>query len=472
LWFYDSTAVPPVFVPTGLRQALDQPGPPVVPGPVDPVFSVVVDPTSLTTVYVGTVTGVWRGTRTPSALGPPALATTHAWVPFVNGLPPATVQDLAVWQPPAPAVGAPRLLRAAVQSRGVWEVDLAAPTEPSRTYLRVHERDDRRILPTPMKNPRRGPSAPDVPAFASPDLVVRPRWPLATPPGWQLGAGSISAANVPEYQLWTFQTAFRWLYPSLVADGQWSDQFGDLVELHRSAIGLAPGRRIDRALWNAVVGGTRLAAPTATTAVVSASAADPRAVYRPPWHTVAAATTTATEIDLIDTVRPPRVVSSSWQVFAEPSTVDVLVHHRDTRALAANDAWVVLLWRSDPSSTALLSANLATLPALAASLLTATPAATPAGWNLATTGAGLAVHRLPVPLDARLPRAVSIDVDLSGVPAFHRVLLVAVTGSSVDPLLQPPAGAPATVTDLVRAWPYAAMRLLRVVPRPAGLAIP
>ncbi len=481
LWFYDSAAVPPVFLATGLRRQLDQVGPPPVTGPVDPAYSVVVDPVTPTVVYVGTVTGVWRGVRTPGAAGPPPVATTHAWSTFVNGLPAATVQDLAVWRDPAGAAGSPVLLRAAVQARGVWEVDVAAAAEPPRTYLRVHERDDRRRLPSPLQNPRRGPTAPEVVPHASPDIVVRPRWPVATAPGWQLGGGTITSSNVPEYELWTFQTAFRWLYPSLLADGRWTDQFGDLVALHRSQQpGMAGGRFIDRALWNAVVGGVRLASPSPATVTTSTAGGDPRAVYRPPWHTHVAAAGAATEIDLMECVRPARTVGDVWQVFAEPCTVDVLVHHRDTRAVPANGAWVALLWRTDPLEAPLLQADLAGLPAVVASLLTATPQAPPAGWTVVTASGGASVHRLPVAVDARLPRAVSVDLDLSAVvdpaggTAPQRVLLVAVAGSGADPLSVAPVGlpAPATPADLVRRWPYAAMRLLRVVRRPAGTAVP
>lgn len=452
-WFYEQATN--TLHPTGLRQALDAPGTPVVAGPLDPAYAVVVDPAATTDVYVGTVTGVWHGLR--------ATPTGHLWAPFVNGLPQATVQDLALWADPAGAADAPRLLRAAVQSRGLWEVSLGGD-EAQRTYVRVHARDDRRRFPTPMADPRRAPGATPFAAFASPDVVVRPRANPAAAPSWQLGPeGKIFGGNLPMHQMWTFQTAFRWHYPSLPADGTFSDQLGDLIELHRAQLGLPAGRFIDQALWTAIVGGTRLDA----TGAVTTAAGDPLAVHRAPWQSAAAMGALATEVDLMESVVPRRVVGDTWHVFAEPSTVDVLIHHRDTRPLAANDAFAILLWRSAPAAGTLLGAGVADLPAFAASLLTATPAAVPAGWTLAGPGGGASVHRLGVALDARIPRAVSIDVDLSTVPTGHRVLFLAIVGSSVDPLTTPPAGAPATVADLARAWPYAALRMVRAFPRPA-----
>lgn len=453
-WFYDATAG--AFSATGLRQVLDTAAPPVT-GPNDPAYSVVVDPTTPTVVYVGTVTGVWRGVRTPGT-------AAHAWTPLVNGLPQAAVQDLAIWTDPSGAAGSPTLLRAAIQARGVWEVDLANP-EPRRTYLRVHERDDRRRAPTPLSNPRRRPGGTPERAWASPDIVVRPRWPMAAAPSWRLGGGSIRAGNTPAYQLWTFQTAFRWLYPSVVADGRWNDQFSDIVQLHRNTLGLPAGRRIDRALWDAVVGGFRLGTPPPGTLAVTSAASDPLAVYRPPWHTPASTAAAASEVDLLESVVPVRDVADVWRVCREPSTVDVLVHHRDTRPLAVNDAWAALLWQNAPAAATLHNADLSDLPAYAASLTTATPVAAPAGWTAVTT-AGSAVHRLGVPLDARLPRAISIDVDLSSVPVNHHVALVAVVGSSLDPPSTPPAGASTSATDVVLAWSHAAMRVVQMVDRP------
>src|SRR5205823_2425925 len=53
-----------------------------------------------------------------------------------------------------PAIGAPTmlLLRAALQSRGVWEVDLLAPCD-KKTYLRAHRLDSRRRPTTSLANP-------------------------------------------------------------------------------------------------------------------------------------------------------------------------------------------------------------------------------------------------------------------------------------------------------------------------------
>ena len=452
-WFFD--AATSTFNATGLRAALP-PTPPAANGPCDPAFSVVVDPVNPTTVYVGTVTGVWQGVRTPGV-------AAHIWAPFVNGLPQATVQDLSIWVDPAAAPGSPRLLRAAIQSRGVWEVDLAALAEPARTFVRVHARDDRRRFPTPMANPRRRPAAPLEPVFASPDIVIRPQWPRAAVPNWRLKAGSMVNTSAPPYQLWTFQTAFRWQYPSVVADGRWTDQLGDLVELHRSlpANGLTAGRAITQAVWNQVLGNTRIDANGA----LSHIAPDQLAVFRAPWQSSAAPTASSTEVDLIELVQPPSVVGDVWQVYREPCTVDVLVHHRDTRPRPVNDAWVILLWRSDPNAATLTGANLATLPAFALALAQGNAAVAPAGWNL-VPAVGPALHRLPVAIDARLPRAVSIDVDLTTVAPFDRVLFVAVVGSGADILSIAPNGAPVTVSDLVRNWPYAAMRLVTVINRP------
>ncbi len=453
------------MVGVNLRNALVPPGSPAgTAGALEPAYAVVVDqppaPAPMQ-VYVGTVTGAWRRQH----LAPAATL----WTRFVNGLPQASVQDLALWVDPA---GGPRLLRAAVQARGVWEVDLAAAAEPQRTYLRVHARDDRRRLPSPLANPRRAPGAAPELVFESPDIVVRPRAGAGIAPRWLLGAATINAGNVHNYQLWTFQTAFRWIFPSVIADGRWTDAFGDLVEQHRvtlqPTLGAPPlplGRIVDRRLWDAVVGGTRV---DPVTGQPSANAAHPLAVYRQPWHTAGAPAVPATEVDLVEAVQPREVLNGAWVVHSEPSTVDVLLHHRDTRPVPVSQAFAILLWRSAAGPATLLGAQAGDIVAFAQDLAKGTAHAVPAGWTHQTGPANAPLHPLPVALDARLPRAVSIDVDLTAVPTGHRVLLLAIAGSSADRCSAAATGLPAnpTVSDLVRCWPHAALRMVQVNPRP------
>ena len=255
----------------------------------------------------------------------------------------------------------------------------------------------------------------------------------------------------------------------MIPNGAWDDPFDQLIRLHRTVVpGLIPGAFIDQGLWNAVVGGTHLDA----TGSVTPNAADPLAVYRPSWHTPTALTASATEVDVIESVQPVAIVNDAWSVYREQCTVDVLLHHRDTRTLDPADpirpehAFAMLLWQSGPSRPALLATNLAALPVFAAGLAGGGPLGpVPGGWNIATDGAGSALHALPVRLDARVPRAVSIDVNLANITAGHFVLFMAVAGSTVDPCTAPTVAPINTIAGLVRGWPHAAARLVRVFPR-------
>jgi hypothetical protein len=208
---------------------------------------------------------------------------------------------------------------------------------------------------------------------------------------------------------------------------------------------------------------TRLTAAGAPTGV----APDPLAVYRSPWQSATALGVAATEVDLMELVTPPRIINDVWQVYKDRSTVDVLVHFRDTRPLAPSDAFTVLMWRSAPSLATLLATSPAPLAPYAQGLVGGPAQPVPPGWNVqpVPVGGGFQ-HRLAVGLDARLPRAISVDVDLSGVTAGHFVMLLALVGSSVDAFAAPVVGAPADMGAFVRAWPYAAMRIVRVQVRP------
>jgi hypothetical protein len=78
------------------------------------------------------------------------------------------------------------------------------------------------------------------------------------------------------------------------------------------------------------------------------------------------------------------------------------------------------------------------------------------------------LHRLGEPLDARMPRAVSIDVDLSLAPPNHRfVLFLALVGSTVDKCTVVPVGLPAagpvTPDQLALAWPHAALLMVELI---------
>ncbi|PZS25746.1 MAG: hypothetical protein DLM58_21885 [Pseudonocardiales bacterium] len=131
-----------------------------------PALGVVVDPDDKKTVYVATSVGVVRGVLT---IGGTVLAPTYSWVwsQFMNGLPEAAVQDLSIRK-----YATVRLLRAALQSRGVWETDVANPVTAPLTYLRAYATDTRRLLPTQLVGPTRAGEA--SPAFYdnSPDIVI------------------------------------------------------------------------------------------------------------------------------------------------------------------------------------------------------------------------------------------------------------------------------------------------------------
>jgi hypothetical protein len=467
LWFFN--AADGQFHATDLRHQLDVPHPPgpATLGPRDPAYSVAVDPGQTTEVYVGTATGVWLGTRN--------LTGGHTWAAMVDGLPEAEVQDLDIWVDPTVAAPTARLLRAGVQARGVWEVDLAADAKRV-TWIRASAHDNRRIPQLAGADVMRNPPLADR-LDASPDIVVRPRWPVVTPPKFPGPLTGPRPAPDP-YQLWTFQTAFRWLYPSVVADGQWSEGLANLVALHRSTLNLPATPVIDAAVWTDIVGTPGFGFPvggvrvTAGGTVTRNIGGDPFAVYRPPWHTTTLPSLPAREIDLAETVLPSRA-RDVWEVFKEPTTVDVLVHHRDSRAVPANQAYAVLLWRFGIDTAPLMGLPCAPLVTYFQGVAGGANPAVPPGWNVAT-GPGAVGAKSPVlaPVDARMPRAASIDVDLSvGGPFSTSAIFVAYVGSSADdlPLALPTTSTtasvpPVTISDMVTAWPYTAARVVQFGP--------
>ena len=450
---YVFDAATSTFHATGLRRRL----PPAPLGPLDPAYSVVVDPASTIHVYVGTATGVWRGTRTNATGG-------HTWDPFVNGLPEATVQDLSIWTDPGGGAS-PRLLRAAVQSRGVWETDLAAAT-PVTTYLRGHPFDDRRGGPVVTTDPRAPLTALSV--LSSPDVVVRPAWPVASAPAFpqvQVGVpdAPLTSANASAFHTWTFQTAFRWWYPNVRADGQWTDAFGDLIAHDRRTRGMPAGRTITKALWDAVVGATRLRTDASGHLVRSTDVLDDLAVFRPPWQTSLAPDLTATEVDIMECVVPPAAFAGLWSVPGRPSVVEVLLHHRASAPTTPLTSSAGLMWKEVTVGSIPL-----TEPAqpfvdwwASASDVPEGSVAAPPGWTVVRGSPLTACHVLDESLDARLPRSVPVPVDLTAA-AGKVVLLVAFASSIADGGLRPAPAAPATLARLLLEWPHVAARLVYV----------
>ncbi len=156
LWWYDGAGK---WWSTGLRND-DLSG---STGVTAPAFAVLVDPDNRDIVYVGTALGVWRGERDTSDAQPVWL-----WEPFDNGLPEAPVQDLSLFGPH----NGVKLLRATIQARGVWEIDLSpAPTPVQRVFLRAHPNDARRQVPADLTNPTAAES--DVwPWYICPDMRI------------------------------------------------------------------------------------------------------------------------------------------------------------------------------------------------------------------------------------------------------------------------------------------------------------
>ena len=193
LWWFDGTST---WRPCGVRATVPN-GAWTGTRVTAPALSVKVDRgVAARPVYVGTSVGVVVGTPTTTG-----GARQWAWEQRVNGLPEGAVHDLAIYE-----YGNVRLLRAALQARGVWETDLVNEVATPRTYVRVLSTDSRRRLPvTPAARTSDG--DPGVRSWdVSPDIVVDttstvfPHGPteaelLAAPPAGPPGARAATAIS-------------------------------------------------------------------------------------------------------------------------------------------------------------------------------------------------------------------------------------------------------------------------------------
>jgi hypothetical protein len=332
-----------------------------------------------------------------------------------------------------------KLLRAAIQARGVWEVDLNGPGT-ARTYVRVHQWDTRRPVTTGLTDPTQAVPNTALSWHASPDVRVRPR--RGSKPRNPVGL-PWTGASPDAYGLWVFQTA---LHGRTVAgsqdqlvkpDGQWTALFDTRL---RAANGAS--NRITLALWRSIVGN---------------GASFPNA-YADPW-----AGATPTEADLAELIvdLPPAGASPvSMGIRPVAARVDVLVHHRHLKTEPAANVKVTLLRRevtgTAPAAWAALAGTWAAPVQTFLHNGGAAPAL-PADWTFADTATP--VRSPPADVDARLPRAVTFDTDFTGQATGKRFLLVAVVHSVIDPAVLPGSALQA----LVLGTRFAAVRSVEIV---------
>jgi hypothetical protein len=344
VWWYDGDGH---FVPTGLRRAHPRG---VWSGTriTAPALSVVVDPTDSDIVYVGTSVGVIQGSLTMVDNGSGVMEPHWAWTAFDNGLPEGAVHDLAIF-----SHDGVKLLRAALQARGLWETDLATAVAQPATYLRVYASDTRRRRPVPLSGP-----------------------PTKGEPGTRWDAS-----------------------PDIVFD----------------TTGL---------IWGP-------AGPS--------------------------------EVDLFQLPFAGEVGEHAAQAFSNRTfKVHVLVHHRWFDPAQPADVKVALLRHDAPADGGEVALGGIWATLLAVSGGGAVPGVLPGGWTKASAD----FSKSPTAaIDPRSPRAVTFDVDLSGLDDGTHVCFLAVVMCSQDPInaaeiTKPDAEDAATVDELVLHSRHAAARTL------------
>jgi hypothetical protein len=402
-------------------------------------LAVLVEPAHPEVVYVGTGIGVFRSTLSFDGNDP----KWSAWTRLDNGLPDVAVQDLALF-----SNGPIRLLRAATQARGVWELDLSGPVA-DRTYVRVHAYDSRRTLPASLVAPFE-PKIHD-PAnaanlidttfrwHASPDLKVHPKLgPMAAPTTLPWTQAKITAGVTDRtafWKLWRFQAALRHVDIRAKATGVWDADFDAVLRANGVPI-VGGAAQITKAYWESIVTGANL--------------------IRTPWDTK-----DPTEADLVE------YLPAETNIYAdrEPGgtvprsvlTAYVVIHHRGASPAAAGDIQATLLWRAVPkwqamASTAWATENVSWAASVTSLLTDGTPPAALGQWHLADTASQR--HGPGASAIAGSPAVVTFDVDLSTVANGSLVLLAAVVHSANDHVTINEA----PIDQLTRSSPHVAVR--------------
>jgi hypothetical protein len=428
LWWYDGAGR---YHHTGLR---NHNSPPDDVGTEAPALAVTVDPDDKNIVYVGTAIGVWRGVLTFTGNTP-----QWKWRPFSNGLPETAVHDLSFFNH-----SGLKLLRGALGSRGIWELDVSPSPRPvRRTYLRVHKFDTRRTALTSLINPQSKDSD-DVlfKWYVSPDVRIRPAQgaPVPRSPEGSLLRWNSQPTPFDTHALWAFQTAFRTLQPLCRPNGRWTDQFESLL---KAQFGQGTAE-INETIWNTVV--------TAGT------------VFTPPWGD-----NDPTEADLYEMVVEQAFngtsISERPVLDRRAYHVDVLVHHRDSRPVPASQVRVTLLRRllTGPEETWGSVAISTAWKVSVQQLLSGDPL--PPGWSLDDGWSTANTPRVLSPrgaVDARTPRAVTFDLNFTAITGPRtRDVLLAIVHSSADPV-SVASLAGSTLEELVTFSHHVAARIIAV----------
>lgn len=404
-----------------------------------PVTAILCDPANPDHVYVGTTVGVWRGERTFAGTTP-----DWHWGPLVNGLPEAAVEDLSLF-----ADGPTRILRAAIASRGVWEMRLDQDTE-DLTFLRVHEDDMRHRDESILVNRN---LVGERSWHASPDIRPRPASrPTARPAA---AAPWTFLAQPPGDVLRQFQAALRSRFgdPRFRASGLW-DSYFERCLLDNGAPATPGGLAlVHQGFYDSVM------VPPHDTAEL--------------WST--AQPTEADLHELVPAIADRPIDEASMTLTPAPHKVDVVVHRRGLLPLPGADVRVTLLRWTDPDVLALISRWLRARPndpqtwftgnvpwadAVNEVLDSATGVpATPFGDGWSFVGSTAATRRRSptTELDNLSSGIVTFDLDLTGLPENAVVLLVAVIRADGGSNM-----APNPLRDLTLGNPHVAVRSVRV----------
>jgi hypothetical protein len=227
------------------------------------------------------------------------------------------------------------ILRAAIASRGVWELRLDATDVQDRAYLRAHDDDLRHrdvavAVKRDLVTPRSWHGSPDVRPRVAPAFVAAP----ATLP-W----ARVSTAKIIPESLRRFQAALRSSTgdPRIVASGQWDGYFSEVLRENGAPTAvIAPALplgqlsqvQISTAFWNAHM-------------IVPHDTAEPWGAGPP---------SEADLYELTRTLQEGVPTAASCQMPATALKIEIPVHFRGLGTLDGANVRVTLLRWIDPAT--------------------------------------------------------------------------------------------------------------------------